>query len=83
MAASTGGSSSGGSDDDGMAVLGKLICDMNPYTEMPKYEMSGALKTGKMNVYTGNAVPAEFHLQRNHRTNRSRSRCGLPRTMGF
>jgi hypothetical protein len=59
MAASTGGSSSGGSDDDGMAVLGKLICDMNPYTEMPKYEMSGALKTGKMNVFSGNAVPAD------------------------
>jgi hypothetical protein len=59
MAASTGGgSSSGGSDDDGMAVLGKLICDMNPYTEMPKFDMSGALKTGKMDVYTGNAVPA-------------------------
>lgn len=50
MESSTGG----GSNGDGMKMLGKLICDMNPYTEMPKYEMSGALKTGKMNVFVAN-----------------------------
>lgn len=48
----------GSKASDGMAALGKLICDMNPYTEMPKYEMHYALKTGKMNVYVGNPVSA-------------------------
>ncbi len=51
MASSTGGGSNGNSNDDGMAMLGQMICDMNPYTEMPKYAMSGALKTGKMDIF--------------------------------
>jgi hypothetical protein len=59
MAASTGGSSSEGSNGDGMAMLGKMICDMNPYTEMPKYDMSGALKTGKMEVYINAPAPGK------------------------
>lgn len=40
---------------NGMTALGKLICDMNPYTEMPKFQMSGALKTGRMDVFNGSA----------------------------
>jgi hypothetical protein len=52
--------------------LGKLICDMNPYTEMPKWEMSGALSTGVMDPYVGNPVPtrpptgtiAQFEVER-------------------
>jgi hypothetical protein len=56
MESGTGGS--GRSGGDGMSMLGKLICDMNPYTEMPKYAMSGALKTGKMQVFVGNPSAA-------------------------
>lgn len=61
MESNTGGGASGSgssessssppSNDNAMAMLGKMICDMNPYTEMPKYAMSGALKTGKMDVF--------------------------------
>lgn len=59
MESNTGGN--GRSSGNGMSMLGKLICDMNPYTEMPKFQMSGALKTGKMNVFVANpsAAPAE------------------------
>ncbi|HXC14554.1 MAG TPA: hypothetical protein VNV39_17175 [Stellaceae bacterium] len=52
----TGGGSSG-ANNNGMAMLGKMICDMNPYTEMPKYAMSGALKTGTMDVFLNAPAP--------------------------
>ncbi|HEY3908719.1 MAG TPA: hypothetical protein VGM07_02395 [Stellaceae bacterium] len=56
--------------------LGKLICDMNPYTEMPKWQMSGAVSTGVMDPYVLNPAPtvpvptgttAQFVLEREGR----------------
>ena len=53
MNSTQGDKASGTGASGGMTALGQLICDMNPYTEMPKWQMSGALKTGEMDVLVG------------------------------
>jgi len=65
MKSSQENSDPGAEDDPGMAALGKLICDMNPYTEMPKYQMSGALKTGKMDP-GGSVDQIEVEVETNY-----------------